>query len=89
MKKAVRKVFHHKADSKTKGKHRNHHRVTCSVCGLENFQVDRYKCLICVDYNVCAQCFEKRLQSEQHSNGKIILTVADHIFVFFMRFQVT
>ncbi|CAF1657089.1 unnamed protein product [Rotaria magnacalcarata] len=82
MKKAAHKVFHHKAGNKSIGKHRNHHRVTCNVCGLENFQVDRYKCLICVNYNVCAQCFEKRLQSEQHSTGHTMVhfKVPDELF---------
>lgn len=72
MKKAIRKVFHNKADTKSFSKNSNEHRVTCNICDLKNFQVDRYKCLICNNYDLCAHCFEKRQQSQEHTTGKII-----------------
>lgn len=72
MKKAVYKVFRYKGGHKTSDKNRNRHQVQCNICELQNFDIDRYKCLICTSYDICAECFEKRLESEQHSTGKII-----------------
>jgi hypothetical protein len=67
-----RKRFSLKADNENVAKIQGQHPVSCSVCRLEGFRIDRYKCLICNDYDQCAQCFEKRLYTKHHLPGKTI-----------------
>ncbi|XP_012563273.2 uncharacterized protein LOC105847951 [Hydra vulgaris] len=38
----------------------SHKNVTCSACKHNDFVVDRYKCLVCKDYDLCGVCFESR-----------------------------
>ena len=47
--------------------HPSHEGVTCDSCENCNFIVDRYKCLICEDYDLCGKCFETRKISKQHA----------------------
>uniref|UniRef100_A0A1A9VP22 RING-type E3 ubiquitin transferase n=1 Tax=Glossina austeni TaxID=7395 RepID=A0A1A9VP22_GLOAU len=36
-----------------------HEGVSCESCIKSNFNGRRYKCLICYDYDLCADCYEK------------------------------
>ena len=45
---------------------RKHKGVVCDYCGRKEFSLDRYKCLICEDYDLCGHCFEQRKTSESH-----------------------
>lgn len=45
------------------------HNVSCDSCRSMKIYSDRYKCLQCVDYNLCGNCFEERLQTKDHVSG--------------------
>jgi hypothetical protein len=49
--------------------------VTCDGCGTSPIPSDRYKCLECHDFDLCAGCFERRVEPKQHKSG--------HTFVHF------
>lgn len=38
-----------------------HARVSCDVCNKSNFKGFRYKCLICYDFDLCSECYDKKL----------------------------
>ena len=35
-----------------------HEGVSCDSCLKSNFRGRRYKCLVCFDYDLCANCYE-------------------------------
>ncbi|XP_012556455.1 tyrosine-protein kinase fyna [Hydra vulgaris] len=43
-----------------------HKNVTCQACNQVNFVVDRYKCLVCNEYDLCGVCFESRKITAPH-----------------------
>jgi hypothetical protein len=48
---------------------RRHVGVKCSICERINFNLDRYRCIICKDYDHCGKCFEdKRVNLLINSN---------------------
>ncbi|CAF1163336.1 unnamed protein product [Rotaria sordida] len=51
------------------------HKVRCAACDTYPIRSDRYKCLNCEKLNLCARCFERRRESENHKSG--------HAFVHF------
>lgn len=54
--------------------------VSCDSCLKSNFTGRRYKCLICYDYDLCADCYEDGATSTRHLNEhpmQCILTRAD------------
>ena len=44
----------------------SHVGIKCDACGKEDFVVDRYKCLICTNFDLCGDCFEARNIAEPH-----------------------
>lgn len=44
-----------------------HEGVSCDSCLKSNFSGKRYKCLICFDYDLCADCYEEGATSTRHS----------------------
>lgn len=44
-----------------------HEGVSCDSCLKSNFRGRRYKCLICYDYDLCANCYEEGATSTRHS----------------------
>lgn len=40
--------------------------VSCDSCLKSNFHGRRYKCLICYDYDLCADCYEEGVTSTRH-----------------------
>ncbi|CAF3933797.1 unnamed protein product [Didymodactylos carnosus] len=46
-----------------------YHRVSCDGCGINGFKIDRYKCLKCENFDLCARCFDRRKESAQHKSG--------------------
>ncbi|XP_041982954.1 E3 ubiquitin-protein ligase Kcmf1 isoform X2 [Aricia agestis] len=44
-----------------------HEGVSCDSCLKNNFRGRRYKCLICIDYDLCAACFESGATTNQHT----------------------
>lgn len=44
-----------------------HEGVSCDFCMKSNFRGRRYKCLICYDYDLCAQCYERKATSTRHT----------------------
>uniref|UniRef100_T1GFD1 RING-type E3 ubiquitin transferase n=1 Tax=Megaselia scalaris TaxID=36166 RepID=T1GFD1_MEGSC len=57
-----------------------HEGVSCDSCLKSNFTGRRYKCLICYDYDLCADCYEDGATSTRHLNEhpmQCILTRAD------------
>ncbi|XP_055923300.1 E3 ubiquitin-protein ligase Kcmf1 isoform X2 [Eupeodes corollae] len=62
-----------------------HEGVSCDSCLKSNFNGRRYKCLICYDYDLCADCYEEGVTSTRHSVDhpmQCILTRSD-IELFF------
>ena len=54
--------------------------VSCDSCLKGNFRGKRYKCLVCYDYDLCANCYEAGATTTRHSNDhpvQCILTKAD------------
>ncbi|XP_064549980.1 E3 ubiquitin-protein ligase Kcmf1 [Drosophila montana] len=43
-----------------------HEGVSCDSCLKSNFTGRRYKCLICYDYDLCADCYEDGVTSTRH-----------------------
>ncbi|XP_016981874.1 E3 ubiquitin-protein ligase Kcmf1 [Drosophila rhopaloa] len=43
-----------------------HEGVSCDSCLKSNFNGRRYKCLICYDYDLCADCYEDGVTSTRH-----------------------
>lgn len=41
--------------------------VSCDSCLKNNFRGRRYKCLICIDYDLCATCYESGATTNQHT----------------------
>lgn len=57
-----------------------HEGVSCDSCLKSNFRGRRYKCLICYDYDLCANCHEEGATSTRHSSDhpmQCILTRSD------------
>lgn len=57
-----------------------HEGVSCDSCLKGNFRGKRYKCLVCYDYDLCANCYEAGATTTRHSNDhpvQCILTKAD------------
>lgn len=44
----------------------HHDAVSCDACMKSSFSGNRYKCLICYDYDLCASCYEAGATSAQH-----------------------
>ncbi|XP_037867972.1 E3 ubiquitin-protein ligase KCMF1 [Bombyx mori] len=44
-----------------------HEGVSCDSCLKNNFRGRRYKCLICIDYDLCATCYESGATTNQHT----------------------
>lgn len=44
-----------------------HEGVSCDSCLKNNFRGRRYKCLICIDYDLCAACYESGATTNQHT----------------------
>lgn len=54
--------------------------VSCDSCLKNNFRGRRYKCLICIDYDLCATCYESGAVTNQHTTEhpmQCILTRSD------------
>ena len=54
--------------------------VSCDSCLKGSFRGKRYKCLICYDYDLCANCYESGATTTRHTAEhpmQCILTHAD------------
>lgn len=63
-----------------------HEGVTCDPCGKNNFSGLRYKCLVCLDYDLCAQCFDTKQVSINHLEThpvQCIVPKSDYEIYFF------
>ncbi|CAF5117897.1 unnamed protein product, partial [Rotaria sp. Silwood1] len=49
------------------------HNLTCDVCGNTSIRGDCYKCLQCDNFDLCAGCFERRIESKQHKSGHLLV----------------
>jgi hypothetical protein len=54
--------------------------VSCDSCSKNNFRGKRFKCLICYDYDLCAQCYDSGASTTRHTKDhpmQCILTRTD------------
>ncbi|KAI0209712.1 E3 ubiquitin-protein ligase KCMF1 [Lamellibrachia satsuma] len=57
-----------------------HEGVSCDACMKGNFRGKRYKCLICYDYDLCANCYDSGATTSRHTTDhpmQCILTRTD------------
>ncbi|GAB1605819.1 E3 ubiquitin-protein ligase KCMF1-like isoform X2 [Argonauta hians] len=57
-----------------------HEGVSCDSCLKGNFRGKRYKCLVCYDYDLCANCYEAGATTTRHTTDhpvQCILTKTD------------
>ena len=57
-----------------------HEGVSCDSCNKNNFRGKRFKCLICYDYDLCAQCYDSGASTTRHTKDhpmQCILTRSD------------
>ena len=55
--------------------------VSCDACMKGSFVGNRFKCLICYDYDLCSNCYYAGVQTAQHSSDhpmQCILTRSDY-----------
>ena len=43
--------------------------VSCDACMISNFPGRRYKCLVCVNYDLCGTCYDAEAESQNHKNN--------------------
>jgi len=48
-----------------------HHGVICDVCGVNPIRTVRYKCTVCENYDMCADCEAKEVHPAEHILNKI------------------
>ena len=58
---------------------RSHTNIICDGCGKKNFINHRYKCLKCVNFDLCGNCFENRIQAKDHSYKHDMLFILNPI----------
>ncbi|CAF3664815.1 unnamed protein product [Rotaria sordida] len=63
---ATSKVKSNKQETK---QNENIHRVRCDGCQSRYIQDDCYRCLQCLDFDLCGECFEKRSENAEHRSG--------------------
>ncbi|XP_076678074.1 E3 ubiquitin-protein ligase KCMF1 isoform X2 [Andrena cerasifolii] len=59
---------------------KRHNGVSCDACLKGNFRGRRYKCLVCYDYDLCANCYEGGASTTRHLTDhpmQCILTRSD------------
>ena len=61
---------------------RCHSGIVCKVCEIKNFYLDRYRCMICKDYDLCGKCFEDKKISHDHAKGHPLLIFSDPNLLF-------
>lgn len=49
------------------------HKIACNACGKSPIRGDRYKCLQCHDFDLCANCFESRKEPKEHKSGHLLV----------------
>lgn len=47
-----------------------HAGIACNSCNTQNFSGPRYKCIFCVDFDLCDQCEHKHRTTKFHCDGK-------------------
>lgn len=53
-----------------------HKGVVCDLCSYENIKGIRFKCNVCLDYDLCFDCFVKKTPSKNHKNDhQMIATI--------------
>lgn len=59
----------------------NHDGVSCDSCLKQDFRGKRYKCLTCLNYDLCSTCYESGARSPRHTPDhpmQCILTRSDY-----------
>lgn len=65
-----------------------HQNISCDFCRKKNFSHRRYKCLICSDFDLCGNCYEKKFFRILSTHSKdhpmqLILTENDYEQIYF------
>eukprot|EP01017_Pseudomicrothorax_dubius_P047543 TRINITY_DN855_c0_g2_i4.p1 TRINITY_DN855_c0_g2~~TRINITY_DN855_c0_g2_i4.p1 ORF type:complete len:414 (-),score=14.50 TRINITY_DN855_c0_g2_i4:36-1277(-) len=56
-----------------------HDNVVCDCCHSKNFKSTRFKCLVCLDFDLCETCFTYRLVSGSHHESHPMLALVSRV----------
>jgi hypothetical protein len=60
-----------------------HQNTSCDVCRKKIFSIHRYKCLVCYDFDLCANCYENKSNHSIYHPMQLILTPNDYQTIYF------
>ncbi|EDV57964.1 E3 ubiquitin-protein ligase KCMF1 [Drosophila erecta] len=54
-----------------------HRNICCDGCRMTNFRCRRFRCLRCVNYNLCGICYDQRIETEEHRVNHPMQMISD------------
>ena len=61
---------------------RRHTGIKCKICERKNFNLDRYACIICKEYDLCGKCFEDKRVNLDHLRSHPLIRFSDPNQIF-------
>lgn len=60
-----------------------YYRISCDNCRKTNLSSHRYKCLVCSDYDLCFDCYEKQIRHTKDHPMQLIVTSTDFEKIYY------
>lgn len=54
----------------------NVHDVQCQICQSKKIYSDRFKCLVCDEFDLCGICFEEKRENKTHKTGHPLVHIS-------------